>query len=832
MPAMMSPIRPRMQWRLFLINIVSPAVLTFVLLLAFVFLVIIPSMRRNIVEHKKTMIRELAQVASSEIEGFYEQEHRGELTRAQAQAAASARVNRLRFGDDRKDYFWITDMQPRMIMHPYRPEMNGQDLSDYRDPHGLKLFVEFVDIVKERNAGYKDYLWQWKDNEKRVTPKLSYVIGFKPWGWIVGTGIYLDDVNAEIRDITRQTVLVSMVISVFIALLLLFIAHQSLRLERKRWEAETALRESEEKHRILLSNTTEGVLMVLRDRPFYANKTLLDQLGYTERELADLTMDKLIQPTSDQCAKLIGKSGAATDVLLSTTAVQIGNQAGQVFSFKDITANKKNEEAMSRLMTELQTTLPLTTQPVKSAAISTLSCDFNTTVRQAAVAMMQHKCDAILVKASVDGEPVGIVTDQDLRNRVLAAGVDPGKLVSSVMSAPLVQVDESALLFEAGRMMQERSVQHLAVRNSRGEIVGLLGGKVILHAQRHSIGLLLGEIEKAGSPAALKACYAKLPSLVRSLLDSGTRIEHINRMMSRIADAILARVIALVEPQIGSPPVPYAFVVLGSAARGEQALFTDQDNAIAYADVPEPERAAAHAYFLQLGEIVCQWLDQIGYKHCKGESMASNPKWCQPLARWRQFFSDCIATATPQDLVDVNIFFDLRCAFGETGHVMQLRQHLQQLMEANQEVFFFNLAQSTLQFKPPRGFFGNIQVEQGGGDAPSFNIKSAIVPIVNFARIYALRHHIVETNTLDRLARLRDYGVLRPSSHDELVQGYASLIHMRLTHQVAQLNRSEEPDNHIVLAELTQLERSILKKVFADIVVFQGRLQNDFMRAS
>lgn len=824
--------RPVIQWRLFLIKIVSPAVLTFCFLLGFIFVEIIPSMRRNIVDHKRTMIRELTQVVCSELDGLYEQEVRGELTRAEAQAAAIARLNSRRFGDDRKDYFWITDMHPRMVMHPYRPDLNGQDLSEYQDQHGVKLFVEFTEVVREQGAGYKDYLWQWKYNAQRISPKLSYVSGFKPWGWIVGTGVYLDDVNAEIQEITRQTVIASLVISGIVALLLLFIAHQSLKLEQKRWEAESALRESEEKHRVLLSNTTEGVLMVLRDRPFYANKTLLDQLGYTERELADLTLDKLIQPTSGQSAKLIGKNGTATDVLLATAAVQIGDQAGQVFSFKDITAYRKNEEAMSRLMTELQTTLPLTTQPVKSASISRLSCDLNTTIRQAAASMAQHKCDAILVRASANGEPIGIVTDQDLCSRVLAAGVDPGRPISSIMSAPLVEVDDNALLFEAGRMMQERSIQHLAVRDSSGEIAGILGGRVILHAQRHSIGLLLGEIERAGEPEALQACYARLPSLVRPLLDNGTRIEHVNRMISRIADAILARVGVLAEAQAGPPPVPYAFVVFGSAARGEMTLFTDQDNAIVYADVSEAERAATQAYFLRLGETVCQWLDRIGYRRCKGESMASNPKWCQPLGQWRHFFSDCIATATPQDLVDVNIFFDLRCAFGETDHVMQLRQHLQQLLESNQEAFFYNLAQSTLQFRPPRGFFGNIQVEQGGGNSPSFNIKSAIIPIVNFARIYALRHQLVEVNTLDRLARLRDYGVLRPSSHDELVQGYSSLVHMRLTHQVAQIGRGEEPDNHIVLAELTQLERSILKKVFADIVVFQGRLQNDFMRTS
>jgi CBS domain-containing protein len=147
-------------------------------------------------------------------------------------------------------------------------------------------------------------------------------------------------------------------------------------------------------------------------------------------------------------------------------------------------------------------------------------------------------------------------------------------------------------------------------------------------------------------------------------------------------------------------------------------------------------------------------------------------------------------------------------------------------------VFFFHLAQSTLQFRAPRGFFGNIQIESGGEHAATFNIKSAIIPLVNFARMYALQHHLAETNTVERLRRLRDLGVLVPGSHDELVQAYAALMQLRLAHQAAQLGRHEPPNNHLNLAELTQLQRSLLKKVFADIAVFQARLETDFARTA
>jgi len=191
-----------------------------------------------------------------------------------------------------------------------------------------------------------------------------------------------------------------------------------------------------------------------------------------------------------------------------------------------------------------------------------------------------------------------------------------------------------------------------------------------------------------------------------------------------------------------------------------------------------------------------------------------------------------LAAAT-QDLLDINVFFDLRCAAGEAGLVGELRRHLQAFLAGgSRHTFFFHLAQSTLQFRPPRGFFGNIQLEARGDEPARFNIKAALIPLVNFARMYALQHGFPETNTLDRLRRLREEGKLVPSSHDELVQAYQALMQMRLTHQAGQACRGAPPDNFIDLRALTQLERSMLKKIFADIAVFQARLQTDFARTA
>ena len=830
---------PRPYWHHFAVNIISPAILTFALFLVVIFAFILPTMRKHIVERKKEMIRELTQAAWSELASLHEQENRGMMDRTAAQNAAVARIQVMRYGDEGKDYFWISDTETRMVMHPYRPELNGQSLMEYSDPAGKKLFVECTKIVAAQGAGYVEYLWQWKDDEQRVVPKLSYVKGFAPWGWIVGTGIYLEDVRGEISRVTRQVLQVSLGISGVIALLLAYIAKQGLDLERRRWTAETALRDSEEKYRLLVEGTTEGVLLVLQDRPVYANRTLLDRLGYSETEIEQLPLDRIIESvalggtaTSEQRARVTAKNGAVTEVLLTSAPVTIGDKQGQILTVKEMAGRRTTEETFTRLLAELQSMLPLATRSIKASPLTFVACELDTPIHQAAAAMSRAKSSAVLVKAPT-GEPIGIVTDQDLRIRVLATRCDPALPVSAIMSAPLVQIADRALLFEAARLMQERQVQHLVVTDDSGAARGVLTATEVLHVQRHAVAMVLGEIQGAASPEELRDSRAKLPMFIKALLESGARVEHITRILTAVSDAVLVRLVALAEAALGPPPTPYAFVVLGSEAREEQTLATDQDNALIYADVPPERSEAVQAYFLQLGAKVCGWLDLVGYRRCPGEVMACNPKWCQPQSRWRQYFADCVSAANPQDLLDVNIFFDFRCAHGEADYVVQLRQQLRLLLAgAGRNAFFFHLAQSTLQFRPPRGFFGNIQLESTGERPAAFNVKAALIPLVNFARIYALQHGFAETNTLDRLRHLRDQGRLVSSSYDELAQAYSALMLMRLTHQAAQCHRGAAPDNFLDLAELTQLDRSVLKKVFADLIVFQARLETDFARTA
>ena len=220
------------------IRIFLPVVLTVLLFIMTIFLLILPMMEERLMEGKREVIRELVASAWSSLDGFARQERQGTLTREKAQALAIDHIRGLRYGQESKDYFWINDMQPRMVMHPYRPDLEGKDISTFSDPAGKRLFLSCVEIVQTNGAGYVDYRWQWMDDPSRIVPKISYVMGFDPWGWIIGTGIYVEDVRAQISAITRQTTMVCILILFLIILLSTHIVWHGLKVTREKKLAE------------------------------------------------------------------------------------------------------------------------------------------------------------------------------------------------------------------------------------------------------------------------------------------------------------------------------------------------------------------------------------------------------------------------------------------------------------------------------------------------------------------------------------------------------------------------------------------------------------------
>ena len=251
-----------------------------------IFGVTIPALKQNVMEREKKIGRELTEVASEILRYYGQKEKDGIMSKYAAQQEAVAIIRSLRYGAENKDYFWINDMTPRMVMHPYRPDLDGQDLTDYADPQGTRLFVDMVKTVKAHGSGYVPYMWQWKDDPKRVTPKLSYVKLYKPWGWIIGSGVYLEDLDRLVSHITRRLSYVSLGILVVVFLLSAYIVRQNIKALLEQRQAEAELREQRNRAQTYLDTAQVMLLALNHDGEVdLINASGLRMLGYRERDL-------------------------------------------------------------------------------------------------------------------------------------------------------------------------------------------------------------------------------------------------------------------------------------------------------------------------------------------------------------------------------------------------------------------------------------------------------------------------------------------------------------------------------------------------------------------
>ncbi|MGE4554183.1 MAG: cache domain-containing protein, partial [Desulfovibrionaceae bacterium] len=246
------------------LRIALPVLLTVALFIGAMFLVVFPSLEHTVLDGRKRSAEELVASAVQVMHTLQAEADRGRMTRSEAQALAVDILRSMRYGQENKDYFWINDLTPRMIMHPYRPDLEGQDLSEYADPQGKRLFMEMVRVVRYKDPAPVEYLWQWKDDPNRVVPKIAYVKLFEPWGWIVGTGVYLRDVQAEINRVRGTLLVVSLGILLLVLLLAMYIIMQARKADTRRRELFDALAGQEALYRSLLDNMPSGVILVNR----------------------------------------------------------------------------------------------------------------------------------------------------------------------------------------------------------------------------------------------------------------------------------------------------------------------------------------------------------------------------------------------------------------------------------------------------------------------------------------------------------------------------------------------------------------------------------------
>ncbi|WP_018467291.1 putative nucleotidyltransferase substrate binding domain-containing protein [Calidithermus timidus] len=431
-------------------------------------------------------------------------------------------------------------------------------------------------------------------------------------------------------------------------------------------------------------------------------------------------------------------------------------------------------------------------------------------IGQAAQIMRQERISSLLV----EGEPPGILTDRDLRNRVLAEGRGPETPLAEVMSAPAKTLSAETPLFEALAFMVSQGIHHLPVTQD-GRIVGVITDTVLMRQQTRSPLYLLRRLERTRNPADLRGYREELTGVVESLMAGGLGAPAIGRSVSSLNDQLVRVLLELAENRLGAPPTPYAWIVFGSEGRMEQTLLTDQDNALIYQDdLPE-----ARPYFAHLADFVVQGLLQAGFPPCPGGYMAT--RWHKPLTEWERLFDRWIQQPSPQELLEAQIFFDFRPVRGNLS-----LQSLEQLVthSGQRRIFLAQMARSALQFRPPLGFFRRIREEEGGVDLK----KGGIAPIVSLARVYALEAQSPARGTLERLEAAARAGKLSAEGAENLAEAFNFLTRLRLREQLGALRRREAPGNKVPLEALSALERRHLKEAFVLLRELQEALGQRF----
>jgi len=416
---------------------------------------------------------------------------------------------------------------------------------------------------------------------------------------------------------------------------------------------------------------------------------------------------------------------------------------------------------------------------------------------------------------------VGLVTDSDLRNRVVAQGLDIERPVADIATRSPMTVNADSPAFEAVLLMTRHNIHHVPVMSGQ-RIVGMVTPTDLTEQRSTSPVYLAEDIYKQTTLDGLVQISQRIKRLQQHLASAGASAYSTGHIITAMTDAFTVQLIQLAQAQLGPAPIDYAWVAAGSQARNEQAAKTDQDNCLILDD--SFDETAHGAYFKTFSRFVCDGLNACGYIHCPGEMMAMTDTWRQPRQRWADYFKHWINTPDPQALMLTCVFFDLRLIHGQAALLDTLRHDLL-LQTQGKSLFLAHMVSNALKHRPPLGLFGRLLTLRGGEHAGSIDLKhKGIVPVVDLARVYALAGGIDIANTHDRLAQASQTDEVSEQGAHDLRDAFEFLAKLRITHQALQISRGQAPDNYLNLKELSNFERSHLKDAFSVVQTLQDVL--------
>ncbi|WP_435234352.1 DUF294 nucleotidyltransferase-like domain-containing protein [Psychromonas sp. PT13] len=453
-----------------------------------------------------------------------------------------------------------------------------------------------------------------------------------------------------------------------------------------------------------------------------------------------------------------------------------------------------------------------------------ISIDSHSTIQQAAVLMSENRVSSLAIINNK--QLIGVITDRDLRERVLAKGLTGTTLVNQVMTDSPTTIAKHALIFEAMLLMSEKNIHHLPVmENNRA--ISMLTNTDIMSQQSSQPLFLIGQINRQNNTSDLVNISKKLPNLLQNLISNDAKAQEIGQILTLVTDALTKRLIGIAQQQLGAAPMKFCWLAFGSQARQDQAAGADQDNAL----LLEYETNSTSAkYFKQLSELVCNGLDRCGFPYCPGNIMAQNPQWRCSLKQWQAQFSQWIDSPQPQALLNSSIFFDIRPIYGDTILFEKLQHDILKQTQQN-DIFLAALTRNAIQRIPPLGFFRNFVIERDGREVKGIDLKHKGLALINdISRIYALAYGIPEVNSKRRLTALMAIKGINQQGIKNLIDAAEIIGHKRLVNQGVQYKQGVPLSNYLLPDSLTPLSQHHLKEAFKVIHDSQSGIKLSFLR--
>ena len=449
------------------------------------------------------------------------------------------------------------------------------------------------------------------------------------------------------------------------------------------------------------------------------------------------------------------------------------------------------------------------TLPVTAVIRSTpLFCDPGTSIHDAAETMAAGGRSAILVRTR---EGLGIVTDVDIRDKVVIGGASREAAVSTIMSTPVHTIGHEALAPEAGIAMMAAGVNHLPVLDSDGTVLGILSASNLMTLEARSPFALRRSLQWARDEDELVAAARDVPKLFLDLLDAHLDPPSLTRVLTVLADSITARLLELAAERHGEPPVPYAWLAFGSAARSELTLASDQDNGLAYADTDDPTVAD---YFKRVAHDVNRGLARCGFPLDPHGVLASTPQWRMTLSGWQDVFAYALEGRDLDRLARASVCFDYRQVAGELFVDQALTDIMRQVPDHPR--FLRGLARLGTGIRLPLGFMQRLE---GLLDIK----KNCLVPIQNLARYQAFARGIVLQGTLERLSSICEIDRQTTDCEKTLREAFVNVTEIQLEHHAEALRAGKSPDNVIDTSTLRPITRAYLQESLRELAAARKR---------